>query len=143
MADAAFALGFLHGQDRLWQMEFDRLVGQGRLAEVLGEAALPIDRFLRTLGLARHAQAALATLPAPTRVLLEAYAAGVNAAIDRFGTVLPPEFLILRHRPEPWRAGDVLLFQKLMALDLSGNWRTELLRARLAQRLTPAQMADL
>ncbi len=143
MADAAFALGFLHGQDRLWQMEFDRLVGQGRLAEVLGEAALPIDRFLRTLGLARHAQAALATLPTPTRALLEAYAAGVNAAIDRFGTVLPPEFLILRHRPEPWRAGDVLLFQKLMALDLSGNWRTELLRARLAQRLTPAQMADL
>ena len=52
-ADAYLAMGYLHGQDRLWQMEFDRLAGQGRLAEVLGEAALPIDRYLRTLGLAR------------------------------------------------------------------------------------------
>lgn len=143
VADAVFALGFLHGQDRLWQMEFDRLLGQGRLAEVLGEAAVPIDRFLRTLGLARHAQAAMQGL-APTSVrLLEAYSAGVNAAIERFGSVLPPEFLILRHRPEPWRPVDTLQFQKLMALDLSGNWRTELLRARLAQQLTPAQMEDL
>ena len=50
-ADAYLTLGFLHGQDRLWQMEYDRLLGQGRLAEVLGEAALPVDRFMRTLGL--------------------------------------------------------------------------------------------
>ena len=143
IADASFALGFLHGQDRLWQMEFDRLLGQGRLAEVLGEAALPIDRFLRTLGLAHRADAALAGLDPATLALLDAYARGVNAAIARFGATLPPEFLILRHRPEPWRPADTLLFQKLMALDLSGNWREELLRARLAQRLTPAQMDDL
>lgn len=142
-ADASFALGFLHGQDRLWQMEFNRLLGQGRLAELLGEAALPIDRFLRMLGLARHAEAALAGLDPATLSLLDAYARGVNAAIARFGATLPPEFLILRHRPEPWRPADTLLFQKLMALDLSGNWREELLRARLAQRLTPAQMDDL
>ena len=61
-ADAYLAMGFLHGQDRLWQMEFNRLVGQGRLAEVLGEAALPADRYLRTLGLARAAEAALAQM---------------------------------------------------------------------------------
>lgn len=143
VTDATFALGFVHGQDRLWQMEFDRLLGQGRLAEVLGEAAVPIDRFLRTLGLAHHAAAAMHGLAPATVRLLEAYSAGVNAAIERFGSVLPPEFLILRHRPEPWRPVDTLQFQKLMALDLSGNWRTELLRARLAQHLAPAQMDDL
>lgn len=141
--DATFALGFLHGQDRLWQMEFDRLLGEGRLAEVLGEAAVPIDRFLRTLGLTSHAETALLGLAPETVSLLEAYSAGVNAAIAQFGSILPPEFLILRHRPEPWRPVDTLRFQKLMALDLSGNWRTELLRARLARRLTSQQMNDL
>ena len=130
-------MGFLHGQDRLWQMEFNRRAGQGRLAEVLGEAALPADRYLRTLGLARPPSARWPSCTPPTLALLEAYAAGVNAAIAGYGLALPPEFLLLRHRPEPWRPVDSLLFQKLMALDLSGNWREELLRARLAQRLTP------
>lgn len=143
VADAYRAMGFVHGQDRLWQMEFNRRVGQGRLAEILGEPALPADRFLRTLGLARHAEAAAASLPGETLALLEAYAAGVNAAIAAFGWQLPPEFLILRHRPEPWRPADSLLFLKLMAMELSGNWREELLRARLARELTPEQLADL
>jgi penicillin amidase len=143
VADAYLALGFLHGQDRLWQMEVHRRIGQGRLAEVLGAAALPVDRFMRTLGLARRAEAAMATLGAEALAGLEAYARGVNAAIDQYGRVLPPEFLLLRHRPEPWRPADSLLFQKLMALDLSLNWREELLRARLAQHLRPDQLADL
>lgn len=141
--DAWLAMGFLHGQDRLWQMEFGRLLGRGRLAEVLGAAALPFDRFLRTLGLARRADAAATRLSPGSAAALEAYAAGVNAAIARFGRVLPPEFLLLRHRPEPWRPADSLLFLKVMALDLSGNWREELLRARLARRLTPEQVAQL
>jgi penicillin amidase len=141
--DAYLAMGFLHAQDRLWQMEFNRLVGQGRLAELLGEAALPFDRFLRTLGLGRQAEAALAQTSPATLALLQAYADGVNAAIAGYGVALPPEFILLRHRPEPWRPADSLLFQKLMALDLSLNWRTELLRARLARRLTPDRLADL
>jgi penicillin G amidase len=142
-ADAYQAMGYLHGQDRLWQMEFDRLAGQGRLAEVLGEAALPVDRYLRTLGLAARAEADLATQSPADLALLEAYARGVNAAIAGYGIALPPEFLLLRHRPEPWRPVDCLRLQKLLALTLSGNWRQELLRARLAQRLRPDQLADL
>ena len=86
-------------------MEFDRLAGQGRLAEVLGEAALPIDRFLRTLGLARAPRPTWPSRPPATLALLEAYARGVNAAIARFGATLPPEFLILRHRPGALAAG--------------------------------------
>jgi penicillin amidase len=145
LVDAYLAMGFLHGQDRLWQMEFNRLVGQGRLAEVLGEAALPADRFLRTLGLAGQAEATLRQLPPATLALLEAYAAGVNAAISGYGLALPPEFLLLRHRPQPWRPVDCLVFQKLMALDLSTNWREELLRARLppGSPVTLAALAGL
>lgn len=142
-ADAYFAVGFVHGQDRLWQMEFYRRLGQGRLAEVLGGEALSADRFMRTLGLARRAEAAVAGLELEARAKLEAYAQGVNAAIARFGHVLPPEFLIFRHRPEPWRPADSVLFQKLMALDLSENWREELLRARAARVVTPAQLQDM
>ena len=141
--DAYLALGFAHGQDRLWQMEIDRLAGQGRLAEVLGETALPIDRFMRTLGLHARAEAEAAALDPDTLRLLAAYADGVNAAIDRFGLALPPEFLLLRHRPDPWRPADSVQLAKLMALDLSSNFREELLRARLASQLRPDQIADL
>ena len=142
-ADAYLAMGYLHGQDRLWQMEFDRLAGQGRLAEVLGEAALPVDRYIRTLGLAQRAETDLAAQAPADLALLEAYARGVNAAIAAYGIALPPEFLLLRHRPEPWRPVDCLRLQKLLALTLSRNWRQELLRARLAQRLSPEQLADI
>lgn len=142
--DAYVAMGFLHAQDRLWQMEFNRRVGRGRLAEVLGPDALPVDRFMRTLGLARAAEASVAHLaPGPLR-LLEAYARGVNGFLAASRRPLPPEFQILRHpAPEPWRPADSVMFLKLMALDLGGNWRGELARARLAARLTPEQLADL
>jgi penicillin amidase len=142
-ADAYFALGFLHGQDRLWQIEFDRLAGQGRLAEILGPAALPHDRFVRTLGIHASAERAAATLDAATMGLLEAYAGGVNAGVAAFGFALPPEFLILRHRPEPWCPVDSVRFLKLMALTLSGDWRQELQRARLARMLRQDQLALL
>ena len=72
LLDASFALGFVHAQDRLWQMEFQRRLGAGRLAEILGAAALPSDRFMRTLGLYRQAEASLPHLAPDTRAWLEA-----------------------------------------------------------------------
>ena len=104
-ADAVFALGFVHAQDRLWQLEFQRRVGAGRLAEIVGGAALPTDRYMRTLGLYRRAAAGLEHLSAATRAWLEAYAAGVNAHLATRSGPLPPEFLILRHaRSSPGRS---------------------------------------
>jgi penicillin G amidase len=141
--DAIFAQGFVHAQDRLWQMDFRRRLGAGRLAEVMGQAALPTDRFMRTLGLQRAAEASLAHLPPGTVALLEAYAAGFNAYLATRTGPLPPEFLIFGYRPEPWQPVDSLVFLRLLALDLSLNWRDELLRARLAKRLTEQQIADL
>ena len=75
LADACFALGFVHAQDRLWQMEMNRRIASGRLAEIIGPAALETDRLLRTLGVRRSAEANLRTLGMETRTLLEAYAA--------------------------------------------------------------------
>lgn len=142
-ADAIFAQGFVHAQDRLWQMDFRRRLGAGRLAEVLGPAALPTDRLIRTLGFDRAARASLAHLRPDTVALLEAYAAGVNAYLATRSGPLPPEFLILDYEPEPWAATDSLVWMRVLALDLSGNWRDELLRARLARRLSSDQIADL
>jgi penicillin amidase len=141
--DAIFAQGFVHAQDRLWQMDFRRRLGSGRLAEVLGPGALPTDRLIRTLGFAPAAQASLAQLRPGTVALLEAYAAGVNAYLATRTGPLPPEFLILGYEPEPWTPVDSLVWMRVLALDLSGNWRDELLRARLAKHLSADQIADL
>ena len=144
LRDLTFAEGFVHAQDRLWQMEFRRRLGAGRLAEIVGPAALPTDRFMRTLGLYRRAAASLAHLAPETRALLDAYAAGVNAYLATRRGPLPLEFLILRHLDlEPWTPADSLVWLRLMALDLSVNYRDELLRARLSQRLSDEQIADI
>src|SRR5262249_4002726 len=131
--DAAFGLGFVHAQDRLFQMELQRRYGAGRLAEVLGVDALPTDRQMRVLGLYGSAEAAIPHLSPEVRRGFEAYAAGVNAFLATRRGALPLEFLLLRFAPEPWRLADSLVWGKLMDLQLAGNYRGELLRAGLAR----------
>ncbi|MFC0410434.1 penicillin acylase family protein [Roseomonas elaeocarpi] len=140
--DAAMALGVLHARDRMFQMELMRRGASGRLSEIAGPATLRADRFTRTLGLARRAEADLAVLDEGTRRLLDAYAAGVNSWISARGRFAAPEFLLLG-APEPWTARDSLLWGKVMGLYLSGNWRAELQRARVAGKVTAEQLEDL
>ena len=142
LEDAHFALGFVHAQDRLWQMEMNRRIGSGRLAEVLGAGALEVDRFMRTLGLRRVAEENLRHYDAETRRLLDAYAAGVNAFLAE-RPVLPPEFWLLDVTPEPWSAVDSIVWTKVMAWDLGANMRAELLRLRLSQTLPLERIQEL
>ncbi len=107
--DAYFALGFVHAQDRLWQMETMRRLGAGRLAEVLGPGGLASDRFMRTLGVYRLAQEQARNLDGETAAVLAAYAAGVNAWLAAHEGALPPEFVALRLGPEPWSPADSLV----------------------------------
>jgi penicillin amidase len=139
VADAVFALGFVHAQDRLWQMEMNRRIAAGRLSEVVGPAGLETDRFLRTLGIRRVAEANVAALDEETRALLAAYAAGVNAFLAA-DPVLPLEFWLTGVRPEPWTPADSVSWVKMMAWDLGGNWRNEVLRMRLAKTLPLARI---
>jgi len=141
--DAAFGLGFVHAQDRLFQMELQRRYGAGRLAEIFGPEAAATDRQMRVLGLYRAAEAEIPFLSAAARGGLEAYAAGVNAFLAAHRGALPPEFLLLRFAPEPWRPSDSLVWGKLMAIRLGGNYRGELLRARMARTISPAELAIL
>jgi penicillin amidase len=130
-ADVYWALGFAHAQDRLWQMDFLRRVGQGRLSEILGERALPVDRVMRTLGLYRLAQQQTERFeqidPDLTQILID-YSAGVNAAIEQSRQSLPLEFALLQTTPAPWQPADSVLMSYLLALDLSGNLDAELTR---------------
>ncbi len=141
--DAAFAMGYVHAQDRLWQMEFQRRAGAGRLSEMFGPRTLETDRFLRTLGLNRVAAANLERFSPEAQALYRAYAAGINAFLETRSGPLPPEFLLTGHDVEPWQPTDSIVWLKMMAWTLSANFTDELLRARLASRLSQEQIDDL
>jgi penicillin G amidase len=133
--DLFVAQGFVHAQDRLWQMETQRRLGFGRLSEITGARTLDTDRYMRILGLGRSAQRDVATLSEQSRTALEAYVSGVNAFITQNRRKLPPEFRLLRHTPEAWSVADVLVWGKVMALNLSGNWQQEVLRAQMIAKV--------
>lgn len=141
--DLFFAQGYVHAQDRLWQMDFNRRVGSGRLAEVMGPAVLDLDKYFRTLGFRSRAESAYAHLNAEAQAMLKAYAAGVNAFLDTRRGALPPEFMLLGAEPDPWSPVDTMVWQKMMWLDLSGNMGTELARARALMTLPPEKVASL
>lgn len=140
--DATAALGFLHARDRMFQLELMRRAASGRLSEIAGPATLPIDRQMRTLGLARAARADLLALTPETRSLLAAYARGVNAWIDARGRFSAPEFLWFG-APEKWEDWHSLLWAKTMGMWLSENWRTELSRLALEGKLPRERIDEL
>jgi len=143
-ADAFYGLGYVHAQDRLWQMEFQRRIGHGRLSEIFGTATIAQDRFLRTAGFGRAARSAWEHLPADARAQIDAYVAGVNAFITtHHGRELPPEFTLLRFEPEPFTGAYVLAWVKMMAWDLSANYSFELMRHDMIARLGAERTAEL
>ncbi len=121
--DAFFAQGFVHAQDRLWQMMVSRQSLSGRMAEWMGAVALREDRLNRTLRYAATAREDFDRLPAEDRALLAAYADGVNAYLESELYRRPPEMVVLHVRPEPWAPQDsMLILRGLNSLLLSfGN----------------------
>jgi penicillin amidase len=130
--DLARAMGYVHAQDRLFQMELTRRLGSGRLAEVFGAEAVAQDRVARRSGLTQAARAELERAAPEAREVLESYAAGVNAFIQTHAGSLPPEFRLLGLTPGPWEAADSLVIGKWMAYLNSFNGDVEALRSRLA-----------
>ena len=139
--NAYVALGYLHAQDRMWQMELMRRAGAGRLSEVVGDATIKADRLMRTLGLYSAAHDSYFALSGRVQAALTAYAAGVNAFIAEDN--LPLEFRLLGFKPEPWQPADSLVWMKLMAYQLGGSWRDEITAARLTAHITPEQAGYL
>ncbi len=131
--DAYFTAGFVHAQDRLWQMDLSRRYGQGRLAEVLGGLAVPIDRLMRTIGIHRIADTLLQSLPRQTKNILSAYTNGVNACIDQMKGKYPIEFDLLQYEPEPWTERDCVIIGRVMGWELAVSWWVDLVLADLVE----------
>jgi penicillin amidase len=119
LEDLLFAQGHVHATHRLWQMETSRRAIQGRLSEVFGPTTLESDRFLRTIGLGKAAEEGMPPRDTPIYRLMERYSQGVNSAIEGWEDLLPPEFVLLRFRPEPWSPVLVQGMEKIMAWDLA------------------------
>ena len=135
LEDLFFAQGFVHAQDRFWEMDVRRHITAGRLSEMFGESQVPTDTFLRTLGWRRIAEQELELLGDRSRRILDAYAAGVNAYLEeRSGAELSLEYAVLAlqnpdYRPEPWVPADSVAWLKALAWDLRGNMTDEIYRA--------------
>ena len=141
--DLFFAQGYLHAQDRLWQMEFNRRVGFGTLSAVLGAAAIKQDRYLRTIGLGHAARADMAVMSDELKHILQMYANGVNAFVNTHQDSLPIEFTLLGFKPMPWEPTDTIVLGKVMAMNLSGDYGADLLRSILVEQFGAAKMKEL
>ena len=133
--DALFALGYVHAGDRLTQMVSLRLLAQGRLAELEGEKALDVDRFMRTVNLKRDAELLYRQASPRLKRFFEVYARGVNAYLFRYRQRLPQALAAAGYRPEYWKPEDSALLLTLLSFSLSGNLQEELAALILAQQV--------
>ncbi|KRE21667.1 penicillin amidase [Agromyces sp. Soil535] len=147
--DLFFAQGFVHAQDRFWEMDFRRHVTAGRVAELFGESQVATDAFIRTLDWRGIAEREFELLDPVSRAYYEAYAAGVNAYLEeRGGADLSLEYAVLGlqnpgYSPDPWTPVDSIAWLKAMAWDLRSNLEDEVDRALLASELPPEEVARL
>jgi penicillin amidase len=147
--DLFLAQGYVHAQDRFWQMDTQRAIAAGRLAAMFGPDQVETDTVVRTLGFQRAAEAELALLSAPALANLQAYADGVNAYLaDRGGAALSVEYAVLGlvapdYRPAPWTVVDSVAWLKALAWNLRGNDFEETQRALLSADLPADRVEQL
>ncbi|TQV81093.1 penicillin acylase family protein [Aliikangiella coralliicola] len=133
--DAFFSIGYLHAQDRLWQLEIQRRLGSGRLSEIFGSESLSNDKMMRTLGFRRLAEQHFSQLSEFAQQSLYAYSAGINAWLLSDDHELPIEFVAFDVQPEKWTPIDSLVWLKVIAWNLSSNYKTEIDRLLLTHEL--------
>ena len=145
--DTLFALGYVHAQDRLWQMTMLRRTAQGRLSELFGAETLAVDMVVRRLGIYSASRASLSALRSDTMAKLEAYAKGVNARLEEINLGNlgrgAPELFLFSNFIAPWSPTDSLAILKLMGLQLSSHLESEVLRARVSLILDDDLLKDL
>ncbi|MBL0926769.1 MAG: penicillin acylase family protein [Phycisphaerales bacterium] len=139
--DTARALGYVHGQDRFFQMDGARRLASGRISELVGAAAVDLDSDMRKRRLTQVASGILERLPADQRALLKAYADGVNAGLASL-SARPPEYVLLRVQPEAWTERDCILVSLTMFHELSEGARPERVRA-VIEAAGPPELARL
>lgn len=140
-ADLFFTQGFVHAQDRLFQMDLNRRVGSGRLSEIIGPKGVATDRFARVMGWTRAAQNHVRGGDEAALSMVNAYCAGINAFINSGN--IPSEFRLLFYKPEPWQIHHSAAWGIVLAWGLSANWQSELIRSLLGATLGEEKAADI
>jgi penicillin amidase len=141
--DAAFAMGYVMAQDRLFQMDLVRRAVRGELAEILGEGAVGVDKFFRTITAVRSVDDIAGDYPPEVIASMEAYAAGINYYLENHTGPLPLEFTLLGYEPEPWQATDGIAVYYYMAWDLNSSFSTEMLFASIREAVGEELADDL
>jgi len=143
LADMAEAQGYVMAQDRLWQMDLLRRVSRGQLSEIVGPAAIPLDKQFRLLRFGPAAERDVNLLDEESRIAIEAYARGVNKFIEQHQNRLPIEFTMLKYQPQPWLPADSLAIAGYMYQTLTNTWEDELDRAKVTARVGTDRAKDL
>jgi penicillin amidase len=141
--DLFFTQGFVHAQDRLFQMEIHRRLALGRLSELFGELSLDTDRTVRTFGFHRIGKVDCENVSPELQGILQAYADGVNAFLEQPDAKLPVEFTLLGHKPEPWQPEDSMAFARVMIWQLSHGWYVEIVRSQIAEKVGVEHAAEI
>lgn len=141
--DAAFGLGFVHAQDRLFVMDIIRRAGEGRLSEVMGEKSVPFDKMFRTVGLKRIVDRNIKNINAKSLSLLNAYAKGVNLYIKNAKGKYPAEFDVLGYDPEEWKPEHSLIVGRMMAWELNISWWIDFSFSFLVQKFGEEKILEI
>jgi penicillin amidase len=141
--DLFFTQGYVHAQDRLWQMELSRRVAKGKLCEVLGKEPLDADRMSRTFGFDRIGRKDMELMDESNRLIIECYVKGINAFIESSLKKLPVEFTIARFKPEPWDTTDVMAFSRMMVWSMSFGWYSGIVRSNIISKVGEEAAAEL
>jgi penicillin amidase len=141
--DLFFACGYVHANERMWQMDLVRRTGYGRLAELFGSSALKQDKYVRILGLKGAARRDWDKVSPRMKDVLYAYSRGINSWLNGRKGRWPPEFIVMRHRPEPWIPLDSIMLKQVMAMLLCSDYPSEALRANLINRFGPEKALEI
>jgi penicillin amidase len=141
--DLYYSLGYVHAQDRLWQMTLSQMAAEGRFAEFLGKPLVSIDKMQRTIGFWRIAKEIEKTISDTTRAYLEAYTAGVNSYVEQNPKSAPIQFSLADMEPIPWTVTHSIALARLMAWELNLSWKSELTYAYLSENMSPEKFGEL
>jgi len=133
-ADMYFTMGYMHAQDRLWQMDISRRVAEGRLSEIFGKDALEYDKLFRTIGIKRIVNDLYKQISPKSKEILEQYSKGVNYFIGTHSQKLPLEFDILNYKPYEWKPEHSLMIVRLMGWELNISWYTDFLFGEIVKK---------
>ena len=142
-ADGYFALGYVHAQDRLWQMDIARRAGKGQLAQILGKKALATDKFMRSFDMQTLAKQEWKVAGKQARTIMEAYSKGINYFLEESNGALPFEFGALDYKPAPWEPTDCLIIGKMMSLELSMSIWADIAFGEIAALMGTERAKDL